>query len=411
MKREISNVSVVALTQAAQEGNAFAQFHLGIQYESDVGSNLAKNKIGGIIECNVTAREWYQRAALQGHPKAQAKLGWMYIHAKGGEKNIALGIEWLTKGAIQGEPCAQTWLGGIYMKGELIEKDETLAVKWYMESAKANFAQAQQQLTTIFMIGDAYGYYRRSLSQLHQKPSHKLPEGIQKEIEELKGELGLLKELYAFYSVQSQTRGFQDSLGENPYLHQLCANISSSWGDYLTLLEGIDKPGFLVSALTPRKKESLSLHHYIPGSSEVFVCLTDQDVLGKVKTGQLQQNIQKLNTLNSKVLQLIGLYGRKTETLQVMLNTLELSNKEMFNYIYPFFEPYVSSDKSVIISVKEVDRIEEYLNKMVEEGLPTHSEYADSLNERVFKLLVETVNYRNRKVEENYLWFFKGWFL
>ncbi|MDQ3267716.1 MAG: sel1 repeat family protein [Pseudomonadota bacterium] len=81
------------LREYAEAGDPNAQFNLG--YLNDTGRN------GGIILSKDTrkAAEWYEKAALQGHAKAQSALGQLYINGFGVSKNYVIGVDWLQKAA------------------------------------------------------------------------------------------------------------------------------------------------------------------------------------------------------------------------------------------------------------------------------------------------------------------------
>lgn len=59
--------------QAANQGNVFAQFSLGLMY--DLGD--------GVNENNVEAKKWYLKAAEQGNDNAQLNLGILYADGEG----------------------------------------------------------------------------------------------------------------------------------------------------------------------------------------------------------------------------------------------------------------------------------------------------------------------------------------
>ena len=59
--------------KAANQGDALAQFNMGVMYYEGQGVN--KNY--------VLARQWYEKAANQGRAAAQAALGWMYFQGEG----------------------------------------------------------------------------------------------------------------------------------------------------------------------------------------------------------------------------------------------------------------------------------------------------------------------------------------
>ena len=76
----------------ANQGNALAQFKLGVMY--DEGNGVAQN--------TAKAFEWYQKAAEQGNASAQFNIGWMYEHADSVSQDSVKAVEWYRKAADQG---------------------------------------------------------------------------------------------------------------------------------------------------------------------------------------------------------------------------------------------------------------------------------------------------------------------
>ena len=60
-------------TPLAKQGNAFAQYSLGLMYANG----------DGVPQDYKTAVEWYRLAAEQGNLFAQQKMGYMYVTGKG----------------------------------------------------------------------------------------------------------------------------------------------------------------------------------------------------------------------------------------------------------------------------------------------------------------------------------------
>jgi S1-C subfamily serine protease len=115
--------------RAAEQGDAFAQKHLGIKYEN--GEGLPKNE--------VEAAKWYRRAAEQGDAFAQMLLAAMYEDGKGLPKNEVEAAKWYRRAAERGEAFAQQHLGGMYFLGRGVPQDYVAAYKWF------NIAAAGQE--------------------------------------------------------------------------------------------------------------------------------------------------------------------------------------------------------------------------------------------------------------------------
>jgi hypothetical protein len=84
--------------QAADQGNAAAQFSLGAAYRDGEG----------VKRDDQLAVAWLQKAANQGLAMAQDSLGLMYADGKGVPRDLGKAIEWSQKAAAQGYPNAQT---------------------------------------------------------------------------------------------------------------------------------------------------------------------------------------------------------------------------------------------------------------------------------------------------------------
>ena len=85
----------------AEQGNASAQFSLGVMY----------NNGQGVKQDDVEAVKWYRKAAEQGLAPAQVKLGAAYILGKGVQVNKSLAKEWFRKACGNGEQKACEFYG------------------------------------------------------------------------------------------------------------------------------------------------------------------------------------------------------------------------------------------------------------------------------------------------------------
>ncbi|MBQ6669472.1 MAG: sel1 repeat family protein [Deltaproteobacteria bacterium] len=91
-KQDLSQTYVKALIRLAEQGNAKAQYSLGILHGS--GKILPQN--------NEQAVFWYHKAAQQGYAPAQYNLGWMYEQGRGVAQNGEQALFWYRKAAEQG---------------------------------------------------------------------------------------------------------------------------------------------------------------------------------------------------------------------------------------------------------------------------------------------------------------------
>jgi TPR repeat protein len=81
---------------AAEQGDVRAQFNLGATYERG----------RGVTQDYREAMRWYRLAAEQGYADAQQKLGWMYFWAKGVTQNYVFAHMWFNIAASTGDAFA-----------------------------------------------------------------------------------------------------------------------------------------------------------------------------------------------------------------------------------------------------------------------------------------------------------------
>jgi TPR repeat protein len=104
----------------AQQGNAVAQYELGIMHDNGEG-----------VEQNYKAAvKWYRLAAEQGYANAQYNLGAMYRHGDGVLQDGKQALKWYRLAAQQGNARAQHNLGVIYFKGNDVLQNYILGHMW-----------------------------------------------------------------------------------------------------------------------------------------------------------------------------------------------------------------------------------------------------------------------------------------
>ncbi len=105
----------------AKQGNAGAQYHLGVMYR----------KGRGVPQDYAEAMKWYRFAAKQGKARAQSILGAMYRDGQGVPQDYAEAVKWYRLAAKQGNAGAQSNLGVMYDKGQGVLQDYALAYAWF----------------------------------------------------------------------------------------------------------------------------------------------------------------------------------------------------------------------------------------------------------------------------------------
>ena len=147
----------------AEQGDASAQFNLGLMYGNG----------RGVLKDEAEAVRWYRLAAEQGDAGAQFNLGLMYGNGEGVLKDEAEAARWFRLAAEQGVATAQYGLGFMYDIGEGVLKDEAEAVRWYRLAAEQGHATAQSNLGFMYANGrgvlkdkaEAVRWYRLAAEQ------------------------------------------------------------------------------------------------------------------------------------------------------------------------------------------------------------------------------------------------------
>ncbi len=105
----------------AKQGNAEAQFFLGVMYEQGQG----------VPQDYAKAVKWYRKAAEQGYADAQHTLGVMYEYGEGVPQDYAEAVGLWRKAAEQGYAKAQYNLGAMYGNGLGVPQDYVQAHTWF----------------------------------------------------------------------------------------------------------------------------------------------------------------------------------------------------------------------------------------------------------------------------------------
>ncbi len=119
----------------AKQGNAGAQFYLGLMYNSGQG----------VLQDYKEAVKWYRLSAEQGAETAQYNLGVMYENGQGVLQDYKQAVKWYRLSAEQGNATAQFNLGAKYFFGEGVLKDYAIAHMWYNISA-SNGSESGEKL-------------------------------------------------------------------------------------------------------------------------------------------------------------------------------------------------------------------------------------------------------------------------
>ena len=114
--------SPVDLRQAAEKGDASAQFALGECYLKGIG----------VPQSYTEAASWYRKAAEQGHVKAQFNLGACYLESVGVQQDEVAAYMWFNLAAANGHSvaCEQRDLLAKRLKPEQLAEGQKLSVEF-----------------------------------------------------------------------------------------------------------------------------------------------------------------------------------------------------------------------------------------------------------------------------------------
>lgn len=131
------------LRPLADQGNAAAQYDLGVSY----------NYGQGVKQDFAEAAKWYRKAADQGQVNAQGNLATLYANGQGVPKDFAEAMKWYRTAAEQGDANAQFNLGTMYNKGEGVAQNYPEAAKWFKKAADQGFLGGQYSLGVMYFTG------------------------------------------------------------------------------------------------------------------------------------------------------------------------------------------------------------------------------------------------------------------
>lgn len=99
-------------------------------------TSCAKRRPDPFCQNYSEAKRWYEKAAFQNYPSAQANLGSLYLFGEGVEKDYSKAHSWFLKSAKQCNPIGICNLGQLYEHGADVKQDITKAYAHYILASK-----------------------------------------------------------------------------------------------------------------------------------------------------------------------------------------------------------------------------------------------------------------------------------
>lgn len=138
-----SPIRIDELKKAAKEGNVTAQFKLGDIYEHGKG----------VDKDGANAIKYYELAANQGDSEAQLALGFLYSRRKLITHDFEKAKYWFEKAAEQEDEIAQFNLAELYESGKGTDKNYKEAFEWYKKVCKRDNGFAFLALANLYFHG------------------------------------------------------------------------------------------------------------------------------------------------------------------------------------------------------------------------------------------------------------------
>lgn len=152
--------------KAANQGHAKAQYELGCLY--DYGRGVEKDE--------AKAFYWYEKAAQQDHDFSQYSLGEIYYYGSNGvEQNYEKAFYWYERAAKNGEPYSLYYLGEMLRTGTGVEKDLKKAAYWFSQSPDYTvWYDLAEMLKEEKDYAKAAYWYEKSAERDHEEAQYEL---------------------------------------------------------------------------------------------------------------------------------------------------------------------------------------------------------------------------------------------
>lgn len=165
--------ALAQLKEHADHGDIDAELTLGEVYYHGIRPASApfelvelhySHFLPGTVRDYDEAMQWFRKAAEQGSPVGEERVGSMYLHGKGVFVNKDEALAWLFKAANHGDIDAAVELGDRYTRGDIVTDLDAIdreSERWWRKAADAGNASAQASL------GKRYFYRKKNYSEAH----------------------------------------------------------------------------------------------------------------------------------------------------------------------------------------------------------------------------------------------------
>lgn len=133
-------------TEAAEAGNAMAQYHLAVMYAEGEGVDKDLERAASLL----------QQASDQNLDEATLMLGLFHVYGDGVPADPAKGAALITRAADRGNDVAMYYLGNLYAAGLGVDRDIPQALAWMRKAKRAGFPVEDVMLTEEGLAA-AYG--------------------------------------------------------------------------------------------------------------------------------------------------------------------------------------------------------------------------------------------------------------
>ena len=121
-------------------------------------NTLLKNMMVALLALGIGQAAWADsvpdfkkmlQAAEQGNADAQYALGGMYDQGQGVHQDYAQAVQWFRKAAEQGNVEAQHNLGAVYANGQGVRRNHKIAKEWFGKACDNGLQQSCDAYRTL----------------------------------------------------------------------------------------------------------------------------------------------------------------------------------------------------------------------------------------------------------------------